>query len=1099
MLGGFEVTVDGRPAELGGPKPRTLLALLVAAEGRPVSVEQLVEQIWGEEPPARVEAALQSYVARLRRELEPSRQVRATPAMLRTHPGAYSLKVADQAVDVRRFVTTLREARSVAGSEPAKAEAMLVRALDDWGGEPYQGLAVVSSALAAEVTRLLELRAAAQEELWALRVDRGGPGDLVDAVAELEHLVGRQPLRERLWALLALAQYRAARQGEALETLRRARTHLADELGIDPGAELQALETAMLRQDPGLLRVTREPQPTSSPRRWSGSAELVGREAELDLVDRALADGAGGQGRVVLVSGEPGVGKTRLSEAVLARASELGLRTGRGGWDADGTPPLWAWRQALTEALGRRELLDPVGEAVLDATSETYRLAEVVLAAFREEGPTVLVLDDLHWADPESLRLLRRVAAEISRAPVVLLATVRAAAAERTGLVGDVLGALARVEPVRVELKGLDPTAVRRYVREQAGTDVTPDVASELARRTGGNPFYVGELVRLLSTQDALDDPGATAWRTVPTGVREVVRRRLAPVPETARVLEVAAVLGRSFELDVLHEASRGAGHEVGAAVESALELDLVQETAPGRFRFRHAIVRDAVYETIPATARSRIHADVAVALEHRHAGSVAEKAADLAEHYRAAGPAHVRSAWTFARSAGEAATGRSLHHEAHRLLAGADELQRLDPTVTAEEREEVQVSLGRTLRQLARPLEAWAPLAAAGASALRRGNPLRAAEVLLEITVGAVWGWRHRAQVDEEAIALWEQVLREVSGTVQDGVRARVEAALAVELLYQRGSAARATGLVDAALERCRRSGTDADVTAVLQLCGMALARPQHVDRRVAITDELVTSATRAGDEPGLAVALVGRAAARAELGLLDEARSDMVRARHAAELHHLGQIVVIAGWGTAVHELAHGRYDAVESQVAELRRVTESLSMPGAGIDDFLIATTRLHQGRLGELEAPLRAAARVHPTAVRDLHALSLVELGRHGEARELLGAWSEQPPLLEDYLWLTLTVLRAWLWSELGDRDAVEELRRSLEPYAAQVAAGSMSSSFLGSVSHTLGRLARTAGDVDAARDHLDVALRTHEALGLEPWVRLTREELARLPA
>ena len=214
----------------------------------------------------RVEASLQSYVARLRRVLEPTRDSRTTARVLCTHPGGYSLRLAPDAVDARRFTALLTQAR--AEREPAAAERLLADALALWNGQAYAGLP--GPALAAEAVRLDELRAGALEDLWELRV---GGGLHPEAVAELEHLVAQHPLRERLWSLLARALYAAHRQGDALAALRRAREHLADELGIDPGPELRRVEDLVLRQDPGLDAPAATAPPAAAPvaatpRRW---------------------------------------------------------------------------------------------------------------------------------------------------------------------------------------------------------------------------------------------------------------------------------------------------------------------------------------------------------------------------------------------------------------------------------------------------------------------------------------------------------------------------------------------------------------------------------------------------------------------------------------------------------------------------------------------------------------------------------------------------------------------------------------------------------------------------------------------------------------
>jgi DNA-binding SARP family transcriptional activator len=255
VLGELEVERDGQVLDLGGRKPRALVGLLVAPAGRAVPVEHLIDQIWSDSPPARVEASLQSYVARLRRVLEPYRGARTPAQLLRTHPGGYSLHVPEGQVDAQEFTRLLAEVRDGAG-DPVRA---LTSALALWRGTAYSGLGC--AALDAEATRLEELRMGAVERLWQIRLDRG---ERTEAVAELEQLVRVHPLREQLWGLLALALYRSARQGDALAALRRARDHLAQELGVDPGPELRALEARVLQQGPDPRRACAPGRPPRS-------------------------------------------------------------------------------------------------------------------------------------------------------------------------------------------------------------------------------------------------------------------------------------------------------------------------------------------------------------------------------------------------------------------------------------------------------------------------------------------------------------------------------------------------------------------------------------------------------------------------------------------------------------------------------------------------------------------------------------------------------------------------------------------------------------------------------------------------------------------
>lgn len=1104
VLGGVEIEVGGEPADLGGPKPRVLVGLLVAAGGRPVPVEQLIDQIWGEEPPARVEASLQSYVARLRRVLEPTRGAGEPAQRLRTHPAGYSLDVARDAVDANRFVTLVREARAVSGSDPRQADGLFEEALGLWHGQAYAGCEAPS--LHAEATRLEELRLGAVADLWTLRL---GAGADAEAVAELEHLVGLHPLQERLWALLSLALYRQGRQGDALATLRRVRDHLADELGVDPGPDLRRLEQQVLEQDPALDLATARAAAPAAPAvpsrpatgaRPVGSAAsgLPGRDQALTAVDDVLGAALAGQGALVLVTGEPGIGKTRLAQAVIERAREQGLRTGWGGWEADATPPLHGWADALREALGRDVLSPATALTAGDAASVSYQQADLVLDELRGGPPTLLVLDDAHWADHESLRLLRRLAGQLGRLPVVLLVTTRSAAAEIDETWAEVLAALARLEPLRLDLGGLTATDVATWISAKTGREVSAAVADELVRRTDGNPFYVTELVRLLVSEGALGNLADEAWRAVPGGVRDVVRQRSRLLSaQAADLLATAAVVGRSVDLAVLEALSDGPDGAglVADAVESAQVLGLVEQDGPGRIRFTHALVRDALYERIPAPVRVRRHARAGAALEATYAGRVAEHAAELAEHYRLAGPAHARSAWVFARQASDAAADRLAYDESARLARVAVEQQSDDPTVTAAEREEALVAEARSLGRISRPIEAWTPAERACRSAVERGDAAAAAAALRVIADGLGWGWRDDSRFDDEAIALWRQVL---AMQPEDVVmtRAHLTAGLAVEHLHRPGESAEATALADKAIGTVRRQDRrTTEELVVLRLAHQALLRPELLHHRVPLADEIVELASRVGQPHDVAASLTGRAQERGELGRFEDSRSDLVRARELAVHHHLSEIRVIAEWCLAVLLLLDGDLEGSEEATEASEQLQASLAVSGVGIATAHRVFLRDVQDRLPELEPELRAMRLFHP-AMRELHALSMVRAGRSAELRTMMGEWADQPPVLRDYQFLLLSSVRAEVWVGLGDQAAIADLQAELAPFADRLAV-TLPVGFRGSMRLTLGRLAAASGDVVSAREHLSIARERHVELGLAHWVRVADAELDRL--
>ncbi|HTW17899.1 MAG TPA: BTAD domain-containing putative transcriptional regulator [Nocardioides sp.] len=1094
VLGDVEVEVGAAAVDLGGPKPRALLALLVAADGRAVPVETLIDQIWGDEPPGRVEASLQTYVARLRKALEPERGVRRPADRLRTRAGGYSLDVEAEDVDARRMARLVEEARRSLGDRPDRAAELLVEALELWRGEPYPGLE--SPSLRAEAVRLTELRLSALEDLWDLRV---AAGRHAEAVPELEQLARLHPLRERLWGLLARAQYAAGRQGDALATLRRAREHLAEELGIDPGPELRALEEAVLQQDPALDAPERPgPSPAASaPPSATGDPgpALPGRQAALAAADGVLDAARRGRGGVILVSGEPGIGKTRFAETLVSRAEAAGFRTGRGGWEAEACPPMWGWTRAVERLLGDAGLLDP-GPADADAASVGFRQAGALAGVLRDGPPAMLVLDDVHWADVESLRLLRRFAADLAGLPVVLVVAVRSTTADIGEPVADLLAALARLDAHRVELAGLDADAVGAWVAHQTGMTLSAPVTAGLVERTDGNPFHVAELVRLLVSEGALSDPTAPAWRAVPTGVRDVVRQRLTLLePEAGEVLALAAVAGRSFDLAVVAAAAGLAPERVDEAVESAQMLGLVDEESPERYRFAHALVRDAVRGRLTAAARSRAHARVAAAVERVHAGRIADHLPELAEHYRLAGPAYARSGWVFARKAAERAAAASAHDEAERLLAQAADLQDRDPTTTDPERETVLLGRARALSRIGRPIDAWPLVERAARSALARGDASAAAAALLVITEGLVWGWRAHPQYDDDSVALWEEVCA-AQPADEALVRAHLTAATAFELLYRPGAADRATRLSDEAVRLVRATGRRGErELEVLRLAQAALLRPDLLHHRTPLVDEIVEIATAVGDPAPLAGALAGRAQDRFELGRLDAVRSDVVRAHELAERHHLSQQWLVTGWYRTTLALLDEDWDTGERLIAELEAFAATLAMSGGGIETAQLFSLRDGQGRAAELEPALRPLAPYHP-AYREVHALALARTGALDELRMLLGPWSEQPALPWDYMWPFLVAVRAEIWVALGDAGAARDLLATLGPYADRLAVTGPVG-FRGSMRLHLGELARVAGDDVAARDHLEAARRVHEELGLPLWVARTDATLARL--
>jgi DNA-binding SARP family transcriptional activator len=690
LLGPLEAHDGERRVELGRPKQRVLLAVLLVHANHVVSLDRLIEELWGSEPPPQAAASLQTYVSNLRRALEPGRPARAPSRVLVSQAPGYRLVVGAGDLDAARFAALAEEGhRLLQAGRPAAAARVLREGLALWRGPALAEVADQAFAQ-AERNRLEELRVAALEDRLAADLDLGGHAA---AAAELEELAGRYPFRERLAGLLMLALYRSGRQGEALQAFAAARRALADELGIDPGRWLRQLQAGILRQDPGLDWTPPAQQPGPPPNESGGPAgeaspaaaasvtrslqaaadELVGRDDQLAALDGALAGARGGRGRVMLVAGEPGIGKTRLAEEAARRGAGAGMQVAWGRChEGDGAPALWPWAQVVRQLaaelapgqlaamlgpsaawLGQLmpELAEPARPGgpprIADLGAARFQLNQAVAGLLRrlaEARPLLVVVDDLHWADVPSLSLLAFLAGELKDARMVVVGTYRDVEVVAGRPLAETLGALAR-EPVveRIALGGLDRAGVGRLIGATIGATPAEPLVDAVADRCGGNPFFITELLRLLQSERGLTAPdaAAAARQEVPVGVRDVLRRRLARLPaQTSTVLMVAAVAGRGFDLDLI-EAVTGLDDEAALdAAEAAVLAGLVIEDdrAAGRYRFAHALVRETIYQDISRARRARLHARIADALVAVR-GAEPEPAAEMAYHCWQAAP----------------------------------------------------------------------------------------------------------------------------------------------------------------------------------------------------------------------------------------------------------------------------------------------------------------------------------------------------------------------------------------------------------------------------------------------------------------------------
>jgi tetratricopeptide (TPR) repeat protein len=843
---------------------------------------------------------------------------------------------------------------------------------------------------------------------------------------------------------------------------------------------------------------------------------FVGRQHDLDELGESLAAAAAGRGSLVLVAGEPGIGKTRLADE-LARGAARSLGAGvlwGTCWEGDGAPAFWPWIQALRDHAGRRDpatlraelgdgaadvarlvpgLAGRLGELppspTLEPDQARFRLFDAVAGLLRRAGeaePLLLVLDDLHWADRSSLALLRFVARELRDARLLVLGTYR-----------DVqLGGSPAAEPLaklagrarHLTLGGLGEDDVAELLALTAGRPPGADLAQAVHRRTGGNPLFVREVARLLAAEDR---------PAIPEGVREVLRRRLDGLPAgCAEHLAVAAVLGQEFRLDLLGAVSGRSTEAQLALLDHAVEARLV-EPSPGTvagYRFTHALLREVLYERLPAASRVALHRRAGQAIEERFAADLEPRLAELAHHFRqAAAAGEQRKAVRYATLAGRRALDQLAYAEAATHFERALEALDLEPAGPAE-RCELELALAEA-RMAAGEITA----ARAGyqrAAALARG--MGAAEPLARAALGL--GSEVTALVvDEPQVRLLEEALEALDAG--DGVlRARVLARLARALVFTPALARRAA-LSEQAVAMARRVGDPNTLAAALYDRHLAVWGPDNPADRLAIAAEVIELAERCGDR---ALALQGRGLRTAdllELGDQPALRAEIEAYERAAtelrQLHYLWHVPLLR----ATQALLAGRFDEAERLAAEGLAVGQRAHDQAVGVYvPVVIAAVRWLQGRLPELLDPVRELVARYPAvpAWRGALVLALALDGREDEARAELDwlAAHDLADLPRDQQWLCNLALLAMACQRLGDRRRAAAVYELLLPCAGRlVPTTRLAVGCLGAVSHYLGILAATLGRWDDAAAHLRDAVDTNTRAGAVPFLALSRYEYA----
>ena len=835
-----------------------------------------------------------------------------------------------------------------------------------------------------------------------------------------------------------------------------------------------------------------------------------------------------GDPQLVLIGGEPGIGKTRLAAELALAVHDDRAVVLHGRCDEGMGVPYQPFVEALRydvdqdDDVGPRERLGRYGGELVrlvpeladrvvdlppalrsDPETEQYRLFDAVTGWLTVRSPLLLVLDDLQWAAAPTILLLRHVVRSTESASLMIVGTYRTSELGAADPFAELLADLRGTSGVeRVELGGLDEPGVRAFVTDVAGHELDEAArafAKSLHAHTSGNPFFVGELLRNLVESGASferDGPwipvaGGEEFG-VPAGVREVVRRRVGRLaPSTGDVLTKAAVIGSEFDFDVLgllvtldHDVLLG-------GLDTAVAAGLLRETGAGRYRFAHALVQAALVDELSATRRARLHRRVGVSIETVHADRLGDHLAELAHHFtQAASDGNTEKAVEYNTRAASRALAQLAPHEAVRYYEQALELVAIGGPLVEARRCDLLIALGEAQRASGEP-SYFDTLLEAADVASRLDDADRLAEVALASRTRTFPGSRGNYR----RVAIIEAAL-EVVGAADTPARARLLAALAASLSFGEEAP---SAVSHEAVAIARRVGDPRILVEVLEQHIHSNRRSSSLAERLALSAEAADLAEALAD-PALAWPVAWQHLWAAwEVGDRELAdRQFGVLLRLCNELAQPAPLYFAALCRTA-RAMIEGAPDEVERLAVEAFDLGQRTGQPDA-LEFFgtTLCFARLLQDRLPEIVEFAEAYGAQYQGRLIESSDIAIAqmqcEVGRIADARPIFEQLAADDFALADNALWTMSMARcADLCANLEDAARAEVLYDRLAPYRDHFVAPGVG--WWGSVAHYLGRLATTRQRYDVADADFAHAAAGHERLGARPWLALTRLEWA----
>jgi tetratricopeptide (TPR) repeat protein len=814
---------------------------------------------------------------------------------------------------------------------------------------------------------------------------------------------------------------------------------------------------------------------------------FVGRDRELRELENGLESAIAGRGGLLLISGDPGIGKTRLCEELVDRAAARGVQVAWARcWEAGSQPAFWFWEQLLGQLSDNPLPAPHPGGTAEDPDVARLRYFDDMVDRVRRvasAAPLVLVVDDLHWADVASIRMLAYLASQLRDIPALVLASTRDVDATPGSAAGDAIGLLAR-SAGHVRLSGLDAGEIHALIDSMA-EDVD---AGSLHHHTGGNPLFALELARHLDARGS--KLRADEMPPVPATVRGVLTHRLnALTPDCRAALDVAAVVGDEFGVDVVEAVTGLDRHRLLELVDEAVRAHLVRDAGVAAYAFTHPLVRATLYDDLRIARRVRLHERVGVALEARRAQGANVDPAALAHHFLEAAPGG-----TAAKAAGYAidAARRAMAHLAYesavRLYEQALAVLELDPS--AADRCEVLLGLGAAELAAGRQPAARAVHLEAAGLARTAGR----ADCLARAALGVGGGGGFEVGLgDREQIDLLEEARRGL-GSEPSVLLAQVMARLSVALSLS-GADDRRLGLSEDAVALARAVDDAGALAYALAAHCDAIAGPGSTERRLEEASEIVDLATVRGDHSTELLGRRLRLVALLELGRI--AAADAEIEAYARLAHVLRQ--PLYGWYVplwrAMRALMRADFDAcarLVDKAAELgaQAHSDNATMLTESLRWYLMRDTGDTEGALAILDrfAPFTA---VFGVQFRVATTLTLADAGRTEEARTRLDAdvvAIRTVPV--DSEWLSMLAQLAQVIARIGGHPLAEWAYGALLPHRDLFGVEGIGAAWWGSVERPLGLLAASLGRTQEAVEHFDAAVVANGATGCPLCVAAT---------